>query len=137
MERRERGEKERVTHLTSWPVVQFSHNPCMVATLLQLHNYVDESSDAFLHTSAKSLVVLCKDPPSHQQQKATPTFKSPLGSSNPHSTSLVPRPRFPQLRMDYITATWKVGLGFSYTKVVLVRLILGAQSECRAPVTSR
>ena len=53
------------------------------------------------------------------------------------STSLVPRPRFPQLRMDYITATWKVGLGFSYTKVVLVRLILGAQSECRAPVTSR
>ena len=55
----------------------------------------------------------------------------------PEYNSLVPRPRFPQLRMDYITATWKVGLGFSYTKVVLVRLILGAQSECRAPVTSR
>ena len=26
--------------------------------------------------------------------------------------SLVPRPRFPQLRMDYITATWKVGLTY-------------------------
>ena len=33
--------------------------------------------------------------------------------------SLVPRPRFSQQRMDYITATWKVGLGKCPTKVVL------------------
>ena len=65
------------------------------------------------------------------------TLRLPADKLRRLLSSLVPRPRFPQLRMDYITATWKVGLGFSYTKVVLVRLILGAQSECRAPVTSR
>lgn len=35
----------------------------MVTALLQLHDYVDEASDAALHSLAKGLVVLCQYPP--------------------------------------------------------------------------
>ena len=40
-----------------------SDYPCVVTALLQLHDNVDEASDAALHSLAKSLVVLCQDPP--------------------------------------------------------------------------
>ena len=36
--------------------------------------------------------------------------------------SLVPRPLFPQLRMDYITATWKEGLAHRSNFLVLTCL---------------
>ena len=39
-------------------------------------------------------------------------------SSLHHNTSLVPRPNYPQLRMDYITATLLEGLVKCLTKVV-------------------
>ena len=44
-------------------LVLSSDYPRVVAALLQLHDNVDESSDAALHSLAKSLVVLCQYPP--------------------------------------------------------------------------
>ena len=51
----------------------------MVTAFLQLHDYVDETSDATFHSLAESLVILCQDPPRKQEKSLIQRRKRALG----------------------------------------------------------
>ena len=51
----------------------------MVTAFLQLHDYVDETSNATFHSLAESLVVLCQDPPRKQEKSLIERRKRALG----------------------------------------------------------